>query len=166
MYNLAAKWTVYKGARDEITGMAAHRDEAGWEGPAPPATTAAADSECPGHLGPGPVTYGNTWPSSLRCHQVMNPGQKQTPLGTGQEVELCRATGSQLGRKTGPVGDPGVQWKGQGHRAHSGQVMELGTVLSKLQGTTGHQPLCTVAEMSESLSEIREMTCQKEDDIP
>ena len=32
VYNLAAKWIVYKGACDEVTGMAAHSNKAGWEG--------------------------------------------------------------------------------------------------------------------------------------
>lgn len=61
MYNLVAKWIVYKGVHDEITGMAEHRDEDGWEEagsqsltavPPLPLPRATADSELSKSLGP------------------------------------------------------------------------------------------------------------------
>lgn len=61
MYNLVAKWIVYKGAHDEIIGMAVHRDEAGWEEavsihrraslPPSPLPRATADSDLSESLG-------------------------------------------------------------------------------------------------------------------
>lgn len=61
MYDLVAKWIVYKGVRDEIAGMAEHRDEDGWEEagsqssaavPPSPLPRATADSDLSESLGP------------------------------------------------------------------------------------------------------------------
>lgn len=58
------------------------------------------------------------------------------------------------------------QWKGQGHRVLFWAGSGVGDCPIKAADDCRHQPLGTTAEMSESLPETREMTCQKQDDIP
>lgn len=136
MYNLAAKWIVYKGACDEVTGMAAHSNKAGWEGPLHLPLRLLQTLTARVTWAQGRVMCGNTGlPSSgVISNEPWVEGDSPWHR-TGDGALLSPRPPGSAWKENRSGGSPNGKVKGTGFC--SGQVLELETVPLKLQVTAG-----------------------------